>query len=109
MAALKDELLVFGWVRMEYDETVPMDVCDLCFKFYHLLAEILTFSEEYRSSVGVELSEDKTYVIKQSYGHKYVLTTAEPVFSGIHCWRVLVESIWIGRYTIWMICAYIYT
>ena len=88
---LLDELLVFGYIRTQilinYD--IPIDIYKLCYKFFHLLSEILTFSDELKSKDGIQLSHDKTYAIKKSVGHKYVLTASDPVFTGIHCWRVL--------------------
>eukprot|EP01084_Bolivina_argentea_P003180 5938_1 len=87
-----DTLLVFGYIRSHEkakDVTIPEDIANLCFQFFHLLAEILIFSHEHISATGIKLSMDKTEVTKKSSSHKYVLTTLDPVFEGVHCWRCL--------------------
>ena len=95
---LLDELLVYGYIKTQIHMAIPTDIHRLIYMFYHLLAVILTFSDTMKSKTGISLSEDKTYAIKLDIpgvhsGHRYALTTADPVYHGIHCWRILVKII----------------
>ena len=87
---LLDELTVYGYVRTEISLDIPTDIYRLIYDFYHLLVVVLTFDDKLMSTDGVTLSDDKLCAIGAT-GHRYVLTTADPVFGGIHCWRFRVK------------------
>ena len=64
--------------------------------FYLELFEILRFSEEFHSD-SIGLIDDGKCAKKggkgaQRWGHSYTMADIEPVFEGIHCWRVKVDK-----------------
>ena len=87
---LLDELTVYGYVRTASCMDIPIDICRVIYDFYHLLIVVLSFDDKLKSTDGIKLSEDKLCAIG-TVGHRYALTTVEPVFEGVHCWRVLVK------------------
>ena len=92
-----DKRMVDGYIRTEISMEIPIDIYQLIYNFYHLLAVILEFDDKFMSSRCITLSQDKTCAIKLdaigNSGHRYALTNADPVFDGVHCWRVLVEIV----------------
>ena len=87
----KNKILVFGYIRSQSNEfkiIIPFDINNLCLKFYHLIFEILTFSSKFKSKDGLILSDDNKCVSSTTSFHCYILTTSDPVFHGVHCWRV---------------------
>ena len=56
--------------------------------------EILKFSTTYQSSSSFELSDDNRCAKLVVHGYyKYILVDTEPVSTGIHCWRMKVETV----------------
>ena len=88
--ALLDKLTIDGYVRTEAFVDIPTDIYRVIYDFYHLLIVVLTFDDKLKSEDGITLSEDKLCAIGAE-GHSYILTTADPVFEGVHCWRILVK------------------
>ena len=90
---LLDKLTAHGYVRTEICVDIPMDIYRVIYDFYHLLIVNLRFDDKLKSADGIKLSEDKLCATADNvfHGHRYVLTTAEPVFEGVHCWRVSVK------------------
>ena len=95
MSATKDHLLVQGFIRIysqEFSINIPPEIHQLFFLWFHITAQILTWNAEYRSMNTIQLSEDKVLAKRNpvSFQPSYILADIEPVFDGIHCWRIQV-------------------
>ena len=93
---LKNTLLVIGYIRIftEKLQSIPNDLMYLCVLFYVDIYHVLKFSTQYAcsSNNGSWIYAEKNHcVISQSqcrYEHGYILAETDPVYHGIHCWRV---------------------
>ena len=88
----KEEFLVFGYIR-EYQQitSIPTELTELCFNFYHSPYKICKFSKIYQSKNAFEMLEDDKCIkriVKE--GCHYILADTDPVWTGSHCWRVQV-------------------
>ena len=94
-----DELLVYGFIHKPLLKplNIPLEIINLCLKFYMELYEILKFSDDKKKHYiceRLQLSEDRTCVSRPGYTEcGYVLADIEPVTYGIHCWRIQVNFI----------------
>ena len=101
----RDELLVFGFIRFDdavSNKEIPTDIMNLCTDFYHLVFEILSFSDKFCSDEAFTFSDDNRCVTAVCDGHKWVLADIEPVTEGTHCWRI--QVLFIDCYTIYQLC-----
>ena len=113
---VQSEILVHGYIKMESKNAseFPLDIMNICLVFYLELFRILRFSDKFISKDGTELRDDNRCAIKSlEFGHNYIMADVEPVFNGIHCWRVQVknpENEWImfgiGQKRIYPNCSY---
>ena len=91
-----NELLVHGFIRKQCKKMnikIPLAIIDLFFIWYHIKCIPLPFSLKYISSKRIALTENNYCATSKSgnddtYG--WVLADVEPVFKGIHCWRIRV-------------------
>ena len=106
---LKDELLVFGYIKKRNKQfciIMPQDLIEIVLMFYMQIHEILKWSRKYIGKLSkyhhlhsngptswIEYSDnDKCVSKKNKYdGNFYVLADVEPVSDKIHCWRVYVK------------------
>ena len=101
--AIRDRLIIDGFIR-EFCHNVridiPKDIIQICFKWYHIAWEILTFSHQYNSNkpdkIHAFIFSDNDTCVKRNddlqWSHKYILADCNSVFNGIHCWRVNVKN-----------------
>ena len=104
---IKDRYLTFGFVRRLHSllsdmkenrdlyKNLPELIMHIVLSYFHLFHEILKFSTEYKSSDGLQLSDDNQCVKRKGSGHKYILADIEAVTKGIHCWRIQVNHSYI--------------
>ena len=97
----KDELIVWGYLRQNAKIDIPTELWGIILTFYHLLFDVLEWNEKYKSKKGYELSDDNKLVKRiylgvnaDRYGDNYYcwIVGGNPVFSGIHCWRLFIEN-----------------
>eukprot|EP01083_Nonionella_stella_P258021 882490_1 len=107
------ELLVSGYVKSCH-LIIPNDIIELCFIFYYATLVHLQFSDEWRSNEddrGLELSDNNKCVQRMSVrlhqNHRsytffrwIMVDTDNPIYAGIHCWRIKVENPSKGWYSI---------
>lgn len=97
----RDILLISGYLRTESNKLniiIPQELTTLFYKCYHLLFEIVKFSTIYLTEDAFILSDDNKCCKRIDGAHAYILADCNPVFEGIHCWRVQVinpEKDWI--------------
>ena len=96
MSSLKDELLVTGYIREycnNHELNIPGEVTRLFFTWFHFRVEILKWSTKYIATEDIVLSDNNLLVTKpgENYRPSYILADTEPVFDGIHCWRIKVN------------------
>ena len=93
----KDRLLSFGFVRtycVQFQLDIPTDIMSLVFVWYHIRVEILKWCTEYHGE-GIKLLDGHRLAQQpadQDGGPAWVLPDVEPVYSGIHCWRIQVMT-----------------
>lgn len=93
----RDHLLLHGYMREYCQKLKVFDfiaaLLDICFDYYHLRFEVLKWSKVYMTIGDLELS-DNNKCLTRTGGHNYVcnyqwiIAEVEPVFTGIHCWRL---------------------
>ena len=88
----REILLVNGYIKKSTKLVIPEDIINLCFVFYHLTYIIGKFSTKFRSDQGIELLDDNKCVkrVEGGNGYEYAVSDMDPVFKGIHCWRIKV-------------------
>ena len=95
---LKQELLVHGYIQQQISKLlkvqIPVDIIEVCLLFFMSVFEVLKFSQIYKSHNGITLSDDNKCAIRAGAfnNHEYIIVDDKPVFKGIHCWRVKVET-----------------
>ena len=104
---IKDRYLTFGFVRRLHSslsdmkgnrdlyKNLPELIMHIVLSYFYLFHEILKFSTEYKSSDGLQLSDDNRCVKATKSNHKHILADIEPVTKGIHCWRIQVNHSYI--------------
>ena len=78
----KDKLLVFGYIR-EYHQiiSIPTELRELCFNFYHSPYTICKFSKIYQSEDAFEMLDDDKCVKRiVREGNHYILADTDPVW-----------------------------
>ena len=93
----KDQLLSFGFVRaycVQFQLDIPTDIMSLVFAWYHIRVEILKWCTKYHWK-SIKLLDDNKVIQQPTYGDggpAWALPNIEPVYKGIHCWRIKVRN-----------------
>lgn len=96
-----DELLMYGYIRCDIginNDDIPLDIMNLCMKFYHLNFELLPFSQEFCSDDTYQFTENNQCITVIADNHKFIVADVEPVTTGVHCWRVQVDFCYVQEY-----------
>ena len=94
MSVLEDgELIVFAYLRQYNVVSLPLELWKLIYKFYHVIFTMVRFSKFYKSKLSLELTEnDKCCTrVRNISGPRWIVAN-DPVYYGIHCWRVFVHN-----------------
>ena len=88
-----DEEIVYGYLR-SYNHIIelPADLWDLIYLFYHWTFEIMKFSQHYKSKTGYKLTDDNKCAQRFGCDGSRWIVGNDPVFEGIHCWRIFVDN-----------------
>ena len=85
-------LLVFGYNRQErrpMNTEIPTSLIELIFIWFYEAFKVLQFSDKYCTKDIFTFEDDRTTIVKEeSYGHRYICVDTEPLFTGMHCFRV---------------------
>ena len=85
----RDNLLVFGYIRLEIGINIPEEIIKVCLKWYHSWYEILKWSKKLKNGKEMELSDDNKCLSKnQNSPFLSIVCDTKPVYKGIHCWRI---------------------
>ena len=88
-------ILVNGYIRNEckkLDISMPDSLLELVFLWFCQKYQILKFSKTHRSEPGFyAFSKNSTMIRKKKGGHSYILADIQPLFEGVHCFRVEVK------------------
>ena len=87
-------LLISGYTRKDcksFEIEIPTSLIELILLWFFEAFEILQFSDKYCSKEPdvFRFENNRTTVTKiEEDFHRYICVDTEPVFTGIHCWRV---------------------
>ena len=91
----RDKLSVDGYIRKcmkALDIIIPVELLDLILVFYHIKCVVIEWSSVYKSEI-IGLSADNKCVKSPTsdWYHAWIIGK-DPVFEGIHCWRLFVNN-----------------
>eukprot|EP01083_Nonionella_stella_P164479 544462_1 len=87
----EDDLLVTGYVRrfcLESNIDIPIDIIALCYDWYHAHYQLLAFKPRAIKSFKLTDNNQCAHRLGIKQNHSYVAADCDPVFDGVHCWRI---------------------
>ena len=90
---IKYKHAVAGYIRNMQTSEIPESIQLIILLFYHEGIEVMKFSATFRTNGIYQLSDDDkcAKVISTGWNAGFILADADPVKSGIHCWRIKVK------------------